>query len=470
MSHQIQTNLTRDQESIVALSTPQGSGAIALVRFSGDNTFDVVCAISRLSSSKDVSDLPTHTIHHGFIVDYENGGQIIDEVLFFLMRGPKTFTGQDVIEISCHNNQFIIEKIIQLACKNGARQAQAGEFSKRAVLSGKINLVQAEAINELIHAQNEAALKKSMEQLVGTLSNFLMQLEQKFVALLGVVEASFEFLAEEQADIELNKSIKAKCLDISQTLSGLKASFNQQQQIRDGIKIVLLGSVNAGKSTLFNALLGKNRAIVSSVEGTTRDSIESSLYRDGAFWTFVDTAGLRQTSDFIEQEGIARSMLEAEKSDLILLIIDLSQKLSEELIDFYQKILDKHAKKIIVVLNKIDKVEVENLPVIQHDCLVRVSAEKLIGIDILFDIVQQKVKNMMETSFSCFLLNQRQARLISEISEKLDFIVKDLLDTLEYELIAYKIKEILELMSELTGRDVGERVLDSVFSNFCVGK
>lgn len=469
MTLQIQS-LTEDQRSIVVLSTPQGSGAIAVIRLSGEDVFDVVSKFARISSNKNVINIPTHTIHHGFIVNVEKQQPIIDEVLFFFMRAPKTFTGQDVIEISCHNNQFIIENIIQVACKNGARLARPGEFCKRAFLAGKISLVQAEAINELIHSQNEVSLEKSMAQIKGTLSSFLMNLEQSFIELLGLIEASFEFLTEEQSDIDLTQTIKAKCSSISDSMLELRSNFNNQQYIREGIKIVLLGSVNVGKSTLFNALLGKDRAIVSEIEGTTRDSIESAIYKDGRFWTFIDTAGLRQTSDFIEQEGMQRSILEADKADIILLVVDLSQKMNEELLRSYQKILDKHAHKIILVLNKIDKAVDESTLYFEHDFIVRVSAEQRIGIEDLNCVVLQKVKNMIETRSSNFLLNQRQARLINEISQKLDSIVNEYLITVEYELMAYKIKEILELMSELNGRDVGERVLDSVFNSFCIGK
>jgi tRNA modification GTPase len=475
MNHQFSVNLTDDQEAIIALSTPQGSGAIALVRLSGDNVFDVVNAFSRVSSSKKILDLTTHTIHHGFIINNEdNSLQPVDEVLFFLMRGPKTFTGQDTIEISCHNNPLIIEKIIQLACKSGARLAKHGEFCKRAFLNGKIKLSQAEAINELINAQNELSLKKSMEQITGTLSGFLANLENDFVNLLGLTEATFEFIDEELADINLNQLIKERCLHLTEKLNKLSVDFSHQQQIKNGIKIALIGHVNAGKSTLFNVLLNQNRAIVSSIEGTTRDSIEASIHKDGVFWTFIDTAGLRETVDLIEQQGIQRSILESDKSDIILLVVDASQKMDNQSIGEYQKVLDKHAKKTIFVLNKIDKKMEDVFCFLRHsfahNCVVEVSAEQGIGVEKLVSVIHQKVKNMFEGYNSCFLLNQRQARLVNEIGLKLDFIVKDHLIALEYELIAYKIKEILELMSELTGRDIGERALDVVFKNFCVGK
>lgn len=469
MNYIIPTNLTDDQETIVALSSPQGVGAIALIRLSGENAFSVVDKFSKLSSSKRIQDLCSHTIQHGFVVEI-GADQIVDDVLFFLMRGPKTFTGQDTIEIGCHNNPFIIEKIIQLACKYGARLARHGEFCKRAVINGKIGLLQAEAINELIGAQNEFALKRVMEQVSGTLSNFLHDLEKDFIELLALTESSFEFIDEEQADINLNQLISMRLETINKKLNKLSFDYGYQEQIRNGIKIALVGQVNAGKSTLFNALLGNNRAIVSDIAGTTRDSIEANVYRDGIFWTFVDTAGLRETADFVEQKGIERTMSESDKSDIILLVVDASEKINKQDFVEYQKILDKHSQKIIFVLNKIDKKVGENSYFAHHDCVIEVSAEQGVGMENLVLSIRQKVKNMFQGCNSCFLLNQRQARLINEIRLKLDSIVKSGSVALEYELMAYKVKEILGLMSELTGRDIGEKALDSVFKNFCIGK
>ena len=221
------------------------------------------------------------------------------------MRSPKTFTGQDTVEITCHNNQFIIEEIINLAIANGARLAQQGEFTKRAVFNGKIDLVQAEAINELIHAQTQLALKQSLAQLTGSFSHCLASLEKELLKALALSEASFEFLDEE---MDFAPQIQALISSLQNTITGIKKTFNQQQQIRQGIRIAIIGSVNAGKSSLFNALLNQDRAIVSAIAGTTRDAIEAGVYTKGNYWTLVDTAGLRQTHDIIEQEGIKRSL------------------------------------------------------------------------------------------------------------------------------------------------------------------
>lgn len=481
-------NLTDDQQTIVALCTPQGSGALALIRLSGQDVFNIVESISKLACGKKVSQVESHTIQFGFVIDPEGpstkgadsvGYGKIDDVLFFLMRGPKTFTGQDTIEISCHNNPFIIEKIIQLSCQHGARMARPGEFSKRAVLNDKINLLQAEAINDLINAQNELALKKSMEQLHGTLSNFLFGLQTDFVKLLGLVEACFEFIEEEQRDIDLSQSIKFLCLQISKKLNEVKVNFSQQKQIREGVKIALLGLVNTGKSTLFNALINQERAIVSQIEGTTRDTIESSIYDNGIFLTFVDTAGLRQTGDAIEIQGIERSLSQAQSADLILLVFDATQDLSIEQKARYKEIIDLYLEKAIFVVNKIDQSNFEEADVCtselrvflkDYNNIVAVSAKERSGMSALLQTVKNKVKEIFLMQQSSFLLNQRQARLITEIGLKFDSIVKNQLDSLEYELIAYRLKEILELMFELTGRNINEHVLDSVFNDFCVGK
>ena len=372
---------------------------MALIRLCGHDVFNVVQSISKLACGKSVSGVESHTIQFGFVIDPKlatgsatpEGTRFIlepeasrarqasadsftayskiDDVLFFLMRGPRTFTGQDTIEISCHNNPFIIEKIIQLSCRYGARMARPGEFSKRAVLNDKINLVQAEAINDLINAQNELALKKSMEQLHGTLSNFLFGLQADFVKLLGLVEACFEFIEEEQRDIDLDQLIKTHSRQIIEKLNEVKVNFNQQKQIREGVKIALIGLVNTGKSTLFNALINQERAIVSQIEGTTRDTIESSIYDNGIFLTFIDTAGLRQTGDVIEMQGMERSLSQAQSADLILLVFDATQNLSMEQKIRYKEIIDLYLEKVIFVVNKIDQSDFEKTDTSATDTL-----------------------------------------------------------------------------------------------------
>ena len=237
-------------DTIIAQCTPQGSGAIALLRLSGDNAFHIADTISKLPGNKIISTLPTHTIHYGWVVDKD--GTHIDQVLFLLMRAPHTFTGDNTVEITCHNNPFIIQNIIQAALAAGARLAQEGEFSRRAVHNNKIDIVQAEAINDLIHANTQLALKQSLSQLEGSFSHWITTIEKQLIKALALSDASFEFLDEE--NMEFSLQIKEIIDSVLTTINSLKSTFNQQQQIRNGIRIAIIGSVNAGKSSLFNAL------------------------------------------------------------------------------------------------------------------------------------------------------------------------------------------------------------------------
>ncbi len=472
-------HLSSDEETIIARCTPVGSGAIAILRLCGQDSILIADKIAKLSSGKKLSDLPTHTIHHGFISFHDkkkNKTETLDEVLFLLMRDPKTFTGQDTVEINCHNNPFIIEKIIELAIKNGARLAQRGEFTKRAFLNNKIDLIQAESINEIIGAQTELALKKSMSQLKGTLSSFFKNIEQELIELLAITEASFEFLEEEQNDIDLQNSVKNKINLFSRNLKQIKKDFSAQQQIRQGIKIAIIGDVNVGKSTLFNALLNKDRAIVTDIEGTTRDSVESTLYKNGNFWSLTDTAGLRQTRDEIEIQGIERSWQEAGKSDIVLFVFDVSllKHADADKLKIYSKIIKQYKDKVILVFNKIDKSEIDIdkffNKIQQKADYIKVAAKDKTGIKDLEKIMQCKVQRIFENLNSPFLLNQRQFNLIVQLEQMMNFVVKCMSDGLQYELIAYHIKEMLENLSELTGKNVTEKVLDTVFNTFCVGK
>ncbi len=459
-----------DRDVIIAQCTPQGSGAIALLRLSGDDAVLIANRFSRLSSGKSLSDVQSHTINHGYVIDLDECKEPIDEVLFFVMHGPRTFTGQNTVEISCHNNQFIIQKIIDLAIKLGARHAGRGEFSMRSFLNGKIDLLQAEAINEVIHAQNEFALQKSMSQLHGNLSSFVLTLKDGLVHLLSLVEASFEFLDEEQRDFDFDNQIKVLCENLLISIKKVQQNFAQQQQIRQGIKIVLVGSVNVGKSTIFNSLVRKNRAIVTDVAGTTRDSIETTVYRHGNFLMFVDTAGLRKTDDFIEQQGIERSWIEAGNADIILLIIDAPTKFIDQ---EYSKIIQEYQDKVIVVINKIDasiSPVVQKFISVQTSKTVYTSAQNRVGIDELECAIEEKIQHIFSQFQSPYLLNQRQYQLLSFIHMRLDSVVNNLSDGVHYELLAYQLKEMLEKVGELTGRNATEVMLDNIFDSFCVGK
>lgn len=456
--------VTRDEEIIIAQCTPQGKGALALIRLSGPQVRTLVGAFARLASGKKIEEVLSHTIHYGNI--YDNNGTSIDHVMVIVMDSPKTFTGQDTIEITCHNNPFLIEALIAQAVKHGARMAQEGEFTKRAFLQGKVDLLQAEAINELISANTQLALKKSLSQLEGSFSHWISILERELIRALAWCEASFEFLDEEA---EFGPQIKDQIATVLEKIVELKKTFDAQQQIRQGIRIALIGSVNAGKSSIFNALLGHSRAIVTSIAGTTRDVIEAGVYRNGNYWTLIDTAGLRQTADIIEQEGIKRSFEEAHKADIIVLVFDGSRPLTQEEQKVYKELLYKYEHKIILVHNKTD------LPLSPEHTLKD-------QVNIQFSTVTQEYNAQLETALenriqelfssldSPFLLNKRQHTLLLGLEKKLNIILELLYGVIQYEIVSYHLKDALEYISELTGRSVSEAGMDMVFKEFCVGK
>jgi len=468
---QIFSSLAEHDQAIVALCTPQGAGAIALLRLSGSDVFSMVDQASALASGKKISEVATHTIHYGFVTD-RNGSEI-DQVLFLVMRAPKTFTGQDVVEITCHNNPFLIEAVIDRLLECGARLAGKGEFTQRAVMLGKMDLLQAEAMNDLIHAQTSASLKYSLQQLQGSLSSWVHEIEVAVVEMMAYCEGSFEFLDEE---MEFAADVVAKVDRLTAKIEKILKTFPKQQYIKEGVRIVLIGSVNAGKSSLFNCLLEKNRAIVTPIAGTTRDTIEAGVFREGEYLTFVDTAGIRTTSDQIEQEGIDRSFQEAIGADIILLVIDSSGPVESDTLAAYQNILDQYASKVILVHNKMDSVPATSKIFLdslnRFDGLtISVSAKNHQKIDDLYGEIIKKIEQLKGSdSISC-LLNKRQYDLLTKFLKDLYEIAPMLhRQQVDYELVSYRLKEALGLLAEMTGRSISEAALDKVFQTFCVGK
>lgn len=451
-------------DTIIAHCTPQGSGALAVLRISGVHACDIATKISRLSSGQHIRDVPTHTIHYGHVIDKNQCD--IDQVLFFVMRAPRTFTGEDVVEISCHNNAAIIESIIACALHCGARLAHAGEFTRRAVEHGKIDLIQAESINELIGANTQQALKVSLKQLQGSLSQELAAIEQQMIKALALSEASFEFIDEE--DMQFADQIMHILQEVMQKIVYLKKVYDMRQQIKEGVRIALVGSVNAGKSSLFNALLGKERAIVTNIAGTTRDVIEAGVYCNGVSMTFVDTAGLRTTHDIIEQYGIERSYQEAHKADVVLLVIDESRDMSAQEECIYNDLYVQYAQKVIVIGSKCD---------ISSRLLTRgpkrntsVSSVSRAGLIELEQLIAEKISTLRVTSDMPFLINKRQFTLLIAFEQHVHTCLNLIKGDVQYEILSYTIRYALSQLSELTGKTISEAGMDAVFKEFCVGK
>lgn len=456
---------TTSEPTIIAQCTPRGNGAIALVRMSGASALSISGAIARLASKQRVSDVASHTVHYGSIVSQE--GSLIDQVMLIIMHAPKTFTGEDVVEITCHNNPFLIDAIIQRALECGARLAQEGEFSKRAFMNNKIDLIQAESINELIHASTQMALKQSLSQVTGSLSAWLTSLEKEVVTMSALSEASFEFIDEEMS---FGSQIQERLSALLQKIGTIKKTFNQQQHIRQGVRIALIGSVNAGKSSLFNALLNKNRSIVTDIAGTTRDVVEAGVYKNSSYWTLLDTAGLRQTADFVEQEGITRSYQEAEQADCIVLVFDGSRALTDQEKIIYDDLKARYSRKMLIVYTKSD------LPQYHHEAIdevpfIQVSVHNKDSIAHLEQMLEEKIQqDFFNHIESPFLLNQRHYTLLLSLEKDLKAIQPLLVEPIAYELVSYHLKEALEKVSELSGKTITEQSMNAVFREFCVGK
>ncbi len=456
------------QTTIVAQCTPTGSGALALIRVSGHDALTIVARCAHFSSKQSLLTAASHTIHHGWVVG-SSSKKKIDEVLFLVMHAPKTFTGEHTVEITCHNNQFLIQEIIQEIILCGARLAQPGEFTRCAVENNKIDLLQAESINEVIHANNQQALKAAFLQVEGSLSQWIAKIEKKIMHCIVLIEASFEFLEE---DVDFSKNIKHELHDVLQIISSLKVTFDQQKLIRQGIRIALLGSVNAGKSSLFNHLVAAERAIVTSIAGTTRDVIESGVYRsDGTYVTFIDTAGLRHTNNVIERAGITRSFKEAELADIILLVVDGSRTHTKAEETIYQQLIDQYLKKIILIVTKHDIARDQTLCLTENVSSVALSTHTKYGCELLEERITERIQALLKKTDSPFLLTQRQKHLLLHFEQELLAIQAMLInDEKAYELIAHHAKNALADLSELTGRSISEQALDAIFKEFCVGK
>lgn len=456
---------------IIAQCTPQGTGAVALLRLCGPaasgsvRTMVASCSHTPRTTQQpdDLRTCSSHRIIYGWVRDEHE--RPLDQVLFLVMDGPHTFTGDDTVEITCHNNPFIIQSIIDRFIRAGARMARPGEFTQRAVTNGKLDMLQAEAVHDLIHAHTQQAINRSLQQLRGSLSSWVATIEKIVLQAAAWCQASFEFL-DDEGDFapQISSFIAQARADIAQA----QASYEQQKLLRAGFRIALIGSVNAGKSSIFNLLIQEDRAIVADVAGTTRDTIEAGLYRNGAYWTLIDTAGLRETHDTIEREGIRRSYDEATKADVILLVYDRSRALTPVEAVVYNDLRTKFAHKILIVYNKADlpSALTNDDPTGFH-----VSGAHKQGRLALEQAIQQKIDALVAEADTPFLLNKRHMQSLSVVDEQLAH-VETLLRSpnVPYELISYHLHDALEALSGMTGKSVSEQSMDLIFREFCVGK
>lgn len=458
--------MTENNIAIAAIATPVGVGGISVVRISGEGAFAIADKIF-LGKTR-LSDAPSHTAHFGRVVDYN--GTFVDEVVAVLYRKPSSYTCEDVVEISCHGGYVVTEKVLQQVLDSGARLAEPGEFTKRAFLNGRLDLSQAEAVGDLIQSQSEAAYRSSIRQLSGELSRKIKSVTDELVNLASLVELELDF-AEENVEFANRKSLEERLQDTIRVVNELVSSYSVGRIYKDGVRVTIAGKPNAGKSSLLNALLQENRVIVSDTPGTTRDTISENTVINGVLFRLTDTAGLRETMNNIEREGVERAQKEAEESDMVLLVIDYASRDYNGNDASYQQVANICARrniKLIKVWNKMDLCE--GISRQETDGGFFVSALRGDGIDLLKNGLFKVAVGQNVNESSIVVTNARHRNALSRAQKSLVLAMETLKNHKSSEFIALDLRSGLNALGEITGEVTTDDILNSIFSKFCVGK
>ena len=450
-----------NSETIVALATPQGIGAIGVIRVSGSDTFSI---INKIFSGKNLEKQASHTIHFGTIRD---GEMIVDEVLVSLFKAPSSYTREDTIEISCHGSDFIIQKILKLILGEGARLANAGEFTQRAFLNGQLDLAQAEAVADLIASDSEASHQTAINQIRGGFSKQIAQLREQLINFASLIELELDF-GEEDVEFADREDLRQLIYRIQTVLVPLIESFAMGNVLKNGVPTVIVGKPNAGKSTLLNRLLNEEKAIVSDIAGTTRDIIEDELFIEGIRFRLIDTAGLRQATDTIEAIGVERTMKQMEKASLIIYLFDAN----EIQLSVISKQLSEFNAPHILVGNKVDTLNLEKKQEFEsvYPAIIWISASQNLNIDTLKDILVKKVKTKEIKSGDTVVTNLRHFQHLSQTNEALNSVLEGLRQSITGDFLAQDIRFALHHLGEITGQITTDDLLANIFSKFCIGK
>ena len=456
-------------DTICALATTPG-GALGIIRISGPQAFEILSRIF----SKDLTKAQPNTIHYGHIKD---GSNLIDEVLVSIFRAPHSYTGEDSAEISCHGSRYILNKVLELLIQHGCRMANPGEYTQRAFLNGKMDLSQAEAVADLIASGNKATHQIAMSQLRGVFSSELSQLREQLLKLTSLLELELDFSDHEDLEFADRSELLDVAKKINTRITTLAQSFETGQALKNGIPVAIVGKTNVGKSTLLNRLLHDDRAIVSSVHGTTRDTIEDTIDLHGITFRFIDTAGIRQTTDEIEQIGISRTFAAIQKARIVLWLID-----AEPTAEDFQEMLDRcEGKSLIIIQNKIDSqdtLQLSNLQPqlsnlkLQHPNLLRISAKQGTNLDQLEQAIFEAADIPELTEQDIIVSSARQYHSLLSAQENLSRVLASLESGLSGDLVSEDLKIVLDDLSDITGkgRIWADEVLGNIFTHFCVGK
>ncbi|WP_294139408.1 tRNA uridine-5-carboxymethylaminomethyl(34) synthesis GTPase MnmE [uncultured Sanguibacteroides sp.] len=462
-----------DKSVICAIATAPGTGAIAVLRVSGEGCIALCDRLFQSPSGKKLTEVRPNTVHFGRIVE---GEELVDEVLLSVFHAPHSFTGEDSIEISCHGSVYIQQRILQLLVSRGARLAHPGEFTRRAFLNGKMDLSQAEAVADLIASSSAAAHKMALNQMRGGFSKELIKLRAELLHITSLLELELDF-SEEDVEFANRTELRVIAVKIRDMISGLCNSFSLGNVIKNGLPVAIVGNTNVGKSTLLNALLKEDRAIVSDIEGTTRDVIEDTISLNGILFRFIDTAGIRCTFDTVENLGIERTFAKISQAKVVLLLQDVNRS-SDQFIPYYRQVKGRLSPdaKLLILLNKVDQTEV--LDAIKEEIEIQISGEPILPVsaktgynmEALVRWLTSSVNTEALSAGNVIVSNVRHYEALSHALEAIRRVITALDSSLSGEFVSQDIRECLHYLGEITGEITTDEVLGNIFKNFCIGK
>ena len=451
-------------DTICAIATSQGVGAIAIIRVSGEESIKIV---NKIFKGKNLEKVESHTINYGHIVD---NNEVIDEVLVSVMKSPKTFTTEDVVEINTHGGIAPTNKTLELLLENGCRLAEPGEFTKRAFLNGRIDLLEAEAVMDMIDAKTEKQRKMAVNQIDGKTSNLINELRNDMVQIISNINVNIDYPEYDDVDIITNDILVPKIKNLKDKIKAILKESENGKIIKEGIKTSIIGRPNVGKSSLLNALLQEEKAIVTNIAGTTRDIVEGQISINGIILNMIDTAGIRKTEDMIEAIGVEKSLKIMEEADLVLFMLNNNEEISDDVKELLKKI---NTKKYLVLINKKDletKIKEEDLN-IDKKKIVELSIINNEGIEELKEkIIEMFNINELETKDPTYLSNSRSISILKRCLKRIEDIEKSLIDNMPIDIIELDIKNIWEELGKINGTNYEEELLDEMFSRFCLGK
>ncbi|WP_144552098.1 tRNA uridine-5-carboxymethylaminomethyl(34) synthesis GTPase MnmE [Bacillus sp. X1(2014)] len=460
-----------EYDTIAAISTPMGEGAIAIVRLSGDDAFEIADKLFRSIGGKKLTEAATHTIHYGHLIEPKSK-QVVEEVMVSVMKGPKTFTKEDVVEINCHGGIVSVNRVLQLVLTNGARLAEPGEFTKRAFLNGRIDLSQAEAVMDLIRAKTDRAMNVALGQMEGRLSKLIQRLRQEILEILAHVEVNIDYPEYDDVEEMTHKMLSEKALFVREEIKKLLQTSEQGKILREGLSTAIVGRPNVGKSSLLNSLVHENKAIVTDIPGTTRDVIEEYVNVRGVPLRLLDTAGIRETEDIVERIGVERSRQVLQEADLILLVLNYAEQLSAEDEKLFEVV---KGMDVIVIVNKTDleqKIEFEKVYALAKEHkVVTTSLLEDRGVDELEEAIASLFfAGSIEAGDMTYVSNSRHIGLLSQSLQSIEEAIEGVEMGTPIDIVQIDLTRTWELLGEIIGESVHESLIDQLFSQFCLGK